>query len=378
MKTTRLASIAALCCAFTTASVDIAAQTSTTTNVTMKAESWEFQPQKVEFLEYKSKSALKILPGAGTVVLKAPDFTDGTIEFDYEPLDPSFASVFFRWQNAGETECFYFRTGRAGNPTAEDAVQYAPFLSGIMIWDMLGHFQGNASFKKQEWNHVKLVVSGAQMRAYVNSESRPTLAVPHLEGNVTNGRIGFTGEAIIANLIIKPNAVEGLGPLAGIDPTDNEPRYLRHWQLSQPAVIPKGIDFSYDLFPKPDAVWTPIAAERRGLINLTRKFGRSEARRIAWLKTTLKSATVQRRKLALGFSDDVWVLINGKFLYVDKNWYPHPIRKEPDGRCSIENTTFDLPLNAGDNELLIGVANDFFGWGIVARIDSLAGITLEK
>src|SRR5215510_9740185 len=115
MKTSRLASISALCCAFTTASVDVAAQISSTTNVAMKAESWEFQPQKVEFLEYKSKSALKILPGAGPVVLKAPNFTDGTIEFDYEPLDPSFASVFFRWQNAGENECFYFRTGRAEN-----------------------------------------------------------------------------------------------------------------------------------------------------------------------------------------------------------------------------------------------------------------------
>lgn len=56
----------------------------------------------------------------------------------------------------------------------------------------------------------------------------------------------------------------------------------------------------------------------------------------------------------------------------------HPIRKEPDGRCSIENTSFNLPLNAGDNELLIGVANDFYGWGIVARIDSLAGVTPGK
>ena len=37
-----------------------------------------------------------------------------------------------------------------------------------------------------------------------------------------------------------------------------------------------------------------------------------------------------------------------------------------------------MPLNSGDNELLIGVANDFYDWGIVARIDSLAGITLEK
>ena len=343
----------------------------------MKAESWEFQPQKVEFLEHKSKPALKILPGAGSVILKSLDFTDGAIEFDFEPLDPRFATVYFRWQNAGENECFYLRTERAGNPTAVDAVQYAPNLAGINIWDMLGHFQGNASFQKQAWNHIKLVVSGAQMRAYVNSESQPTLAIPRLEGNVTNGRIAFEGEAIIANLVIKPNAVEGLSPLAGIDPTDNDPRYLRHWQLSQPAVIPKGIDFSYDLLPKPDAAWTPIEAERRGLINLTRKFGKSESRRIVWLKTTIKSASTQTRKLAFGFSDDVWALINGKLLYVDKNWYLHPIRKEPDGRCSIENTTINLPLNAGDNELLIGVANDFYGWGIVARIDSLAGITVE-
>jgi hypothetical protein len=212
----------------------------------------------------------------------------------------------------------------------------------------------------------------------VNSESRPTLAVPRLEGNVANGRIAFEGEAVISNLVVRPDAVEGLSPVAGIDPTDNEPRYLRHWHLSQPAVIPAGVDFSYDLLPNPDTAWTPIEAERRGLVNLTRKYGKAVARRIAWLRTKLVANSPQTRKVALGFSDEVWVLINGKLLYVDKNWYAHPIRKEPEGRCSIENTTFDLPLNAGDNELLIGVANDFFGWGVVARIDNLAGVTLEK
>jgi hypothetical protein len=36
-----------------------------------------------------------------------------------------------------------------------------------------------------------------------------------------------------------------------------------------------------------------------------------------------------------------------------------------------------VPLDAGDNELLVGVANDFYGWGIVARLDSLAGLTLD-
>ena len=349
-----------------------------TTSVPMKPENWEFQAQKVEFLEYKSKSALKILKGAGPVVLKSLDFTNGTIEFDFEPLDPRFIAVYFRRQSADESECFYFRTEFAGDPTANVAVQYAPYLGGTNTWDIMGHFQANASFQKQAWNHVKLVVSGAQMRAYVNSDRQPTLAVPRMEGNVTNGGIGFTGEAVIANLVIKQSAVEGLSPLAGIDPTDNEPRYLRRWQLSQPAVIPKGIDFSTDLMPKPDAVWTPIEAERRGLINLTRRFGKPGERRIVWLRTRIKADAAQTRKLAFGFVDDVWVLINGKWLYMDKNWYDHPIRKEPAARCSIENTTINLPLNAGDNELLIGVANDFFGWGIVARIDSLTGIALEK
>jgi len=52
--------------------------------------------------------------------------------------------------------------------------------------------------------------------------------------------------------------------------------------------------------------------------------------------------------------------------------------KEPDGRLSIENTYFTVPLNQGDNELLIGVANDFFGWGIVARFDKMEGLRFES
>jgi hypothetical protein len=32
----------------------------------------------------------------------------------------------------------------------------------------------------------------------------------------------------------------------------------------------------------------------------------------------------------------------------------------------------------GENELLIGIANDFYGWGIMARLNSLEGIEIEK
>jgi hypothetical protein len=44
----------------------------------------------------------------------------------------------------------------------------------------------------------------------------------------------------------------------------------------------------------------------------------------------------------------------------------------------IENTLFRVPLNEGENQLLIGVANSFYGWGIVARLDKLTDLTLEN
>jgi hypothetical protein len=35
-------------------------------------------------------------------------------------------------------------------------------------------------------------------------------------------------------------------------------------------------------------------------------------------------------------------------------------------------------LKAGENELLIGLANDFYGWGIIARLEELDGLVIER
>ena len=110
-----------------------------------------------------------------------------------------------------------------------------------------------------------------------------------------------------------------------------------------------------------------------------RKYGfvENDNRRLAWLKTTLHSDRDQERVLSLGFSDEVWVFINGQILYTGKNYFGTPGQKEPKGRCTIENTHFTLPLRKGDNEILIGLANYFYGWGIIARMDSMEGITIR-
>ncbi|RFM25701.1 family 16 glycoside hydrolase [Deminuibacter soli] len=345
-------------------------------NVALTAGNWDTAHGVVTFGEYKSKQAMQLQGGATTAVLKDVDFTDGTIEFDIEPSDRYFSSFYFRYAGKDNNECFYFRTQRAGNNSAIDAIQYTPTIKGVNLWDMLFHYQGNARFAANEWNHVKLVINGRQMQVYVNSTT-PTLNIPILEGDSPHGALAFQGTVNIANLVIQPGATGNLPAFPGPDPTANDPQYLRKWLLGKPIVVPDSVEFSQHYIPAANAAWDTIWAERRGLINLTRQFGGSKQRRLVWLQTNIHADSAQTRKMQLGFSDDVWILLNGRFLYVDRNTYGSPIMKEPEGRCTIDNTSFSVPLKAGDNTLLIGVANNFYGWGIVARLDQLPGIHLE-
>lgn len=351
--------------------------------ISLRAENWDFKPGVAEFGDGSEGPVIKIV-ARGYVILKNVDFADGTIEFDDQPTDERFASFFFHWQDSLENENFYFRTARgAGRPDALDGVQYAPTIKGVNCWDIMVHYQANATFGQQAPNHVRLVISGKQMRVYVNNQQWPTLEIPRLEGNATHGTLAFAGHAIISHLVIKPGQTEGLPPGEGPDPTNGDTRYIRHWKVTSADSIPEPLDFSMAFVPGKQTAWSPIVAERRGLVNLTRLYGGNPAsghpgHRIAWLKTTIHAANARQAQLRLGFLDEVWIFLNGEWLYVDKNFFRFPIAKVPDGRLSLENTTISLPLRQGDNELLIGVGCNFFGWGIMARLDDLDGIRLEQ
>jgi hypothetical protein len=53
-----------------------------------------------------------------------------------------------------------------------------------------------------------------------------------------------------------------------------------------------------------------------------------------------------------------------------------PLAKFPDGCLDIDNSTINLPLKIGSNIMLIGVVNNFSGWGIISRLRNLGAITL--
>lgn len=347
-----------------------------TIKIPMEKTYWEYPEGQVEFVNHLGIPAMKSVKGRIPITPKDIIFDNGTIEFDVAILSGPFVGINFRTKSGKEKERVYLRPYQAGNIMGGDALQYAPFVKGVNLWDLLPSYQSPALIKKEGWNHIKMVISGYQMRVYVNDMEQPALEIPKLEGNTQSGSIELDGHAIFANVVIQPNKTGNLSSHIGIDPTHNDPNYLRNWQMSEPIDLPFGRDVTNEELPDSSTIWSPIAAERLGLVNITRKYGRTaqDERRLVWLKTTIQSDRQQTRRLNLGFSDEVWVLINGQLLYLDKNYYGSPIQKEPDGRISIQNTSFKFPLQEGENELKIGVGNFFFGWGIMARLDRVDGI----
>jgi hypothetical protein len=340
--------------------------------VPLRPENWDFQAGKVTFLEYKGMKAIKLDEKSGPMYLKDYIFKNGTIEFDVEVNQAyPFPTIYFR-KNNENTEHVYLRTGVVNQKNAIDAVQYASIVKGVNMWDLQHEFQSAANMKIGEWNHIKLLVSGKQLRVFVNNPTEPNLEIPCMEGITDEGQIGietgFPGQAIFANIVVKPNETEGLSPQAGADITKHDTRYIRNWQVSKPDSLPNGKEINTSMFPK-NITWDSIAAERRGLVNLSKKFGNNSKRNYVWLRAKIKSETDQSQLLKLGFSDEVWVFVNQKPVYLDKNDYMRGMLKSPNGRISLDNSAFQIHLQKGENELLIGVANDFYGWGIMARLE---------
>jgi hypothetical protein len=339
--------------------------------VPLRAESWEFKPGAVEF----GAEGMKIVDGRGVVTAKGVDFSDGVIEFDILPEEKQFMSIYFRWKDSLESEIFYFRMDRVGQP---QAIQYAPVIGGVNCWNLFDNYETAAEWQPNVPIHTKLVVSGRQMRVYLNHSVDPALEVPRLEGNVTHGGICFQGKGTISKMAVRPGQVEGLSPVEGIDPVAYDPHYIRRWQVTEPKLIPKNLDFSYEFLPDSQQVWKPMGVERRGLVNLTRLYPYNDfVRRIVFLKTTVHSDQARVCRIKLGFLNEVWIFLNGEWLYVDKNYFGTPIAKQR-GRISIENSTVTVPLRQGDNDLLIGVGGGFYGWGVMARLEDLEGITMVR
>jgi hypothetical protein len=250
----------------------------------------------------------------------------------------------------------------------------------VLLWDLYPQYQTRAPLRETGWNHIKMIVSGRRMNVFVNDAPSPTLEVGRLEGDATTGSLHLQGPGTFANLVITPDAVDGLSPEPAGDPLDEDRGLIRSWRLSSFAALATGTDPSYGDMPGASQQWKTIATEPNGLVNLSREYGQplTEAnRKVAWVKTTITSDRKQTKKVDVGWTRELWVFVNGKLVYADKNMFDQEsARKFPDGRCSLENGSFNLSLEPGDNEIAIALANNFFGWGLMLRLTDAEGVHL--
>jgi hypothetical protein len=223
------------------------------------------------------------------------------------------------------------------------------------------------------------------MNVYVNGRTEPSLRVAHLEGDASTGTIAFEGTAYYANLTLAPGVTDGLDPKAPADPAAGDPRYLVQWQGTDPVSMGTTDHLSLSNMPSSGSRWSPVTADYGGLINLSRFHAptpKQAPAQVIWLHTTVRSNREQMRHVAVGWLREIWVYANGKPVFSGKNLYNvKGGRKAPDGRLSLENDGFDLPLHKGANDIVVAIDGNTpdmrgrYGWGFIMRMDQVEGIT---
>lgn len=320
----------------------------------------------------------------GGAVLKDLIFRDGTIEYDIEEYadNQGIPGIWFHQQGTENAEDFYMRTD-AGCPGSNECIQYAPVSHNNVEWDVYPEFQTSAPVKATGWNHVKLVISGRRMNVFINGEARPSLSVARLAGDPIEGKLQLRGDARFANLDVTPGATDGLPSAPLVTAADGDPRYLRQWQIAPTTNLTRGADVDYADRPAATLAWEPIEAEAKGMVNIGRHHGTAHGTPdLAWLKTTVHSGSIQKKHVTLGWAREIWVYVNGKLVFADRNnYYPAAARRPPQGRLALANGDLMLPLSAGDNTVEIAISNDMpstrhWGWGFEFHFDDIDGLAL--
>lgn len=187
-----------------------------------------------EVAKYRGRRAVHILNNDTTMASSAPtggqtlaivqgsDFQNGTIEVDLVGMPRQgapddcrgFIGVAFRVQDHGARfEAFYLRftNGRADDQVRRNhSTQYVS--QPDYPWYRLrkenpGVYESYVDIEEKAWTKVKIVVSGAQAKLYVNGASQPALIVNDLKLGDTRGQVAlWTGsdtEAYFSQLKIE-------------------------------------------------------------------------------------------------------------------------------------------------------------------------------
>lgn len=182
---------------------------------------WKFAPDTaVKWVaDAKGRPALHV---KGIAWLEGTTFTNGTLECDIlgqsAPPQSNFLGLAFRGVDDKTYDCVYFRPFNFRAPNPENAAHAVQYISHPdWTWSKLrkertGRYEKPISPAPDgdAWFHARVVVSGKNVRVYVNGATTPSLEVETLTDR-TSGAIGIWGGAEsgvgghFANLVIAPS-----------------------------------------------------------------------------------------------------------------------------------------------------------------------------
>ena len=305
-----------------------------------------------------------------------------------KPLAEDIPGIRFRQRDPQNGEEFYIRSFPDCR-AEDDCIQYSPVINGFMLWNVYPEYQKRAPVFAAGWNHVRLVVSGKRMNVFINDYAQPTLAVGELLGNTRQGGLELHGPAAFANLVVTPGKTDGLSRIPSPDSMGNAAGIVHAWLLGPLTPLHYGSVPTFAERPQDPKGWQPIRSERFGIVNLNRHFNASkEPPALTWVKTSVDSDRDQQKQVSLGWIGQTWVFVNGTLITSGKNfYYPESERRRPDGRLSLQNGSFLIPLHRGHNEITIALYSSVhddarsrtaYGWGLAMRYDDVRGLALSR
>ena len=331
---------------------------------------FELDPRSAKVDDHLGRRAIFLRAQTPPVFLSGVDFVDGTIEFDLAPMPgANFFGLLFRFADPFYHENIYFRLHRSGS---FEALQYAPRVNSTAgSWQLYPEFMTAVAYPVGAWTRVRAEVSGTGLRLFVGDTTNPALVVPRLRGTTPRGRVAFWGRvnnrpeewsAAISNVRVRSTTPI---PAAVVDTSALPAGTLTGWQVAGPFEAPDST--AIPALP-PGTAYAPIALEENGLLNLSRRLQKPRSgRHVAFLRNTIRSPADAVVPLEIGYSDDAIVWLNGAPIFRGSNGfnsrYPGFL-----GLVQPQAETLFLPLKAGDNALVIALAERTFGWGARVRL----------
>lgn len=315
----------------------------------------------------------------GLAYAPSVEFQNGTIDVDVATDAKSrFFGIAFHVQSDDDYEVIFFRPRSSGT---DQAIQYTPALRGAPVWQLYTGpgYTATAEIPRNQWIHVRIVVSGLVAKLFLNNAAVPSLVISDLKLGQEKGSLGFWGHlggGYFSNLTIAPDSTT-------YDSTvqrNFDPGTLTDWALSDVFAADK---IRPDVYPDVARMkWEKVAAETPGMVVINR-YRRSPnidtperedrvrgivtGSQVVFARTTIHSERDQIRKLNLGYSDDVVVFLNGKQIYAGNNELSFR-QSNFLGLLDTDSDVVYLSLEKGDNELVLAVTEFFGGWGFMCKL----------